>query len=478
MKRSFLTSLITSLIFVLSIVVIGWSQQPVRRVVVLSTNDIHGAIQQFPRLATAIAECRDTAEVILADAGDRWTGNAYVDKAEQRCLPVIELMNRLDYDVATLGNHEFDYGQELLRERISQSEFEIICANMESCGSELTVPATTIIERGGIKFGFVGLVTNFADGYPDGQKSNFEGLTFPSPFEKAVELQSLRKECDVLVLISHLGDDMDRVLTVDAPEYDLIVGGHTHTVLAEGQEYNGTLITQTGKSLKNLGVTVVEMKGKEITRLENRLVALADYAEDEEMKAAVEVYYKDPYLSAPIGSSKVQLSKVGLANFMAESIAKRTKSDVGLYHFGGVRVDSLRNDGISIGDVFTLEPFSSTIYTAQMTTEQIRGMIINKFNDSVNPKESHRPDINPYGTSYTIVTDAEGEAIDVQFSTLKEGRTYKVSMGDYMYKNYNFDKSGEHTATGILVTEVMLDELRHHSPLGYTNEERISIVEK
>ena len=478
MKRSFLTSLITSLIFVLLIVVIGWSQQPVRRVVVLSTNDIHGAIQQFPRLATAIAECRDTVEVVLVDAGDRWTGNAYVDKAEQRCLPVIELMNRLDYDVATLGNHEFDYGQELLAERISQSEFEVICANMESCGSELTVPATTIIERGGIKFGFVGLVTNFADGYPDGQKSNFEGLTFPSPFEKAVELQSLRKECDVLVLISHLGDDMDRVLTVDATEYDLIVGGHTHTVLAEGQEYNGTLITQTGKSLKNLGVTVIEMKGKEITRLENRLVALADYAEDEEMKAAVEVYYKDPYLSAPIGSSKIQLSKVGLANFMAESIAKRTKSDVGLYHFGGVRVDSLRKDGISIGDVFTLEPFSSTIYTAQMTTEQIRGMIINKFNDSVNPKESHRPDINPYGTSYTIVTDAEGEAIDVQFSTLKEGRTYKVAMGDYMYKNYNFDKSGAHTATGILVTEVLLDELRHHSPLGYTNEERIWIVEE
>ena len=478
MKRSFLTSLITSLIFVLLIVVIGWSQQPVRRVVVLSTNDIHGAIQQFPRLATAIAECRDTVEVVLVDAGDRWTGNAYVDKAEQRCLPVIELMNRLNYDVATLGNHEFDYGQELLAERISQSELEVICANMESCGSELTVPATTIIERGGIKFGFVGLVTNFADGYPDGQKSNFEGLTFPSPFEKAVELQSLRKECDVLVLISHLGDDMDRVLTVDAPEYDLIVGGHTHTVLAEGQEYNGTLITQTGKSLKNLGVTVIEMKGNEITRLENRLVALADYAEDEEMKAAVEVYYKDPYLSAPIGSSKVQLSKVGLANFMAESIAKRTKSDVGLYHFGGVRVDSLRKEGISIGDVFTLEPFSSTIYTAQMTTEQIRGMIINKFNDSVNPKESHRPDINPYGTSYTIVTDAEGEAIDVQFSTLKEGRTYKVAMGDYMYKNYNFDKSGAHTATGILVTEVMLDELRHHSPLGYTNEERIWIVEE
>lgn len=472
MKRS----LLTFVTFTLLLFVASCSPKPTRRVVILSTNDIHGAIQQFPRLATAIAECRDTVEVILVDAGDRWTGNAYVDKAEQKCLPVIELMNRLDYDVATLGNHEFDYGQDLLRERISQAEFQVVCANMESCGSELTVPATTIIERGGIKFGFVGFITNFADGYPDGQKTNFEGLKFYSPFKKAVEMQSLKEQCDVLVAVSHLGDDMDRVLTVDATEYDMIVGGHTHTVLTEGLDYNETLITQTGKSLKNLGVTVVEMQGNKITRLENRLVSLADYAEDEEMKAAVEVYYNDPYLSAPIGSSKIQLSKVGLANFMAEAVAKRSKSDVGLYHFGGVRIDSLRKDGISIGDIFTLEPFSSTIYTAQMTTEQIRGMIINKFNDSVNPKESHRPDINPYGTSYTIVTNAEGDAIDVRFTTLKEGRTYKVAMGDYMYKNYNFDKSGAHDATGVLVTEVLLDELRHRSPLGYTNDERISIV--
>ncbi|MBR3801390.1 MAG: bifunctional metallophosphatase/5'-nucleotidase, partial [Rikenellaceae bacterium] len=86
MKRSFLSVII----FLVSAFVVGCSPAPTRRVVVLSTNDIHGAIQQFPRLATAIAECRDTAEVVLVDAGDRWTGNAYVDKAEQRCLPVIE----------------------------------------------------------------------------------------------------------------------------------------------------------------------------------------------------------------------------------------------------------------------------------------------------------------------------------------------------------------------------------------------------
>ena len=82
-------------------------------VIILSTNDIHAQIQNFPQLATAVAECRDTASVILVDAGDRWTGNAYVDQAEGR-RPVLELMNELGYDVATLGNHEFDHGQAFL----------------------------------------------------------------------------------------------------------------------------------------------------------------------------------------------------------------------------------------------------------------------------------------------------------------------------------------------------------------------------
>lgn len=78
-------------------------------VIILSTNDIHAQIQNFPQLATAVAECRDTASVILVDAGDRWTGNAYVDQAEGR-RPVLELMNELGYDVATLGNHELTWG--------------------------------------------------------------------------------------------------------------------------------------------------------------------------------------------------------------------------------------------------------------------------------------------------------------------------------------------------------------------------------
>ncbi|MDE5622574.1 MAG: bifunctional metallophosphatase/5'-nucleotidase, partial [Alistipes sp.] len=85
-----------------------------RTVVVLSTNAMHARIQRFPRLAAAVAACRDTVPTLLIDAGDRWTGDAYVDKAPTPGMPMIRLMNRLGYDVATLGNHEFDFGQAFL----------------------------------------------------------------------------------------------------------------------------------------------------------------------------------------------------------------------------------------------------------------------------------------------------------------------------------------------------------------------------
>ena len=80
--------------------------------VILSTNDMHASLENVSRLATAVKKCRDTVFTIVVDAGDRWTGNAYVDLAEGR-LPIIRLMNIVGYDVVALGNHDFDAGQQV-----------------------------------------------------------------------------------------------------------------------------------------------------------------------------------------------------------------------------------------------------------------------------------------------------------------------------------------------------------------------------
>ena len=120
-----------------------------KEIVIISTNDIHGRIEQFSKLATFVKRIKEEhPNVILVDAGDRFTGNPYVDHAKEKGFPIISLMNDLGYEVGTLGNHEFDFGQKILRARINDATFPIICANINSSRGELdSIPPYHIIEK-------------------------------------------------------------------------------------------------------------------------------------------------------------------------------------------------------------------------------------------------------------------------------------------------------------------------------------------
>lgn len=148
--------------------------------------------------------CRDTAQlVVLVDAGDRWTGNAYVDMAATPGMPMIALMNRLGYDVATLGNHEFDHGQAFLGRMIDSMAFEVVCANVTSDTCTFPqLPPYVVLDKDGIRIGFVGVVTNYeGPGHPAGNASSFEGLEFPDPQAMAMKYAAeLRPKVDLLVL--------------------------------------------------------------------------------------------------------------------------------------------------------------------------------------------------------------------------------------------------------------------------------------
>ena len=294
-----------------------------RTIVVLSTNDMHANIQHFPRLAAAVEACRDTVpDALLVDAGDRWTGNAYVDKTAVPGKPVIELMNRLRYDVATLGNHEFDHGQAFLGRMIDSMDFEVVCANVLSDTCTFPqLPAATIVERGGVKIGFVGAVTNYeGPGHPAGNAASFAGLEFPDPLAEAIRrAEELRGRVDVLVLVSHMGDDRDEELLGRTRLFDLVIGGHTHVL--RDTVVNGTLLTQTGKDLRYVGVTEIRLRGGKVQSADFRLVPLDGYGPDAGFAAEVERYYASPELNRPVGAFAATMDKQGLANWMAAAVA-------------------------------------------------------------------------------------------------------------------------------------------------------------
>jgi len=259
-------SLFIAIVFAVVGVVKVWERYVAEKsLVIISTSDIHAKVENFPQLATAVKLSQDTVLTMLVDAGDRWTGNAYVDMAKEPRRPVIDMMNEMGYDVATLGNHEFDDGQAFLGHINSITDFDIVCAN---CLSDTITfpqpPAYKIYTRGGIKIGFVGVITNYdRNNRPAGKEESYVGLRFPDPQQVAMEqAEEIRGKCDVLVLLSHMGDDMDHQLAQKCDAYDMIVCGHTHNLV--DTLVNRTLLGQSGNNCKRVGVTYVKMKGTKI----------------------------------------------------------------------------------------------------------------------------------------------------------------------------------------------------------------------
>ena len=425
-------------------------------IVIISTSDIHARIEMLPRLAAFVEEARsqDTAQVFLVDAGDRWTGNPYVDKASNAGRPIIEQMNRLGYDVATIGNHEFDMGLDTLQRRLDDAEFDVVLANVDTKESALRQPKPYVIKRaGGVKVGFLGIVTNSANGHPDGKDVIFEGTEFFSPTWVAERYgRKLRAQSDVMVVISHCGLDRDTTDLVAAfPYADLIVSGHTH------EEYSGKVgnvaIVQGNSKLRAVGVTAIKTVGGRIKDIRTEYLPLPE-EESEATKESVEEYFNDPYFNESVGTFTAEATKMGLAHFMADEGRRVAGADLGFYHIGGTRISLLAEGDVARAKIFELEPFNSDLVITTMSLKEVEEMIFNKFNDKVNYKESHRVDLIPSGLHYTIVTDKSGDAVAVHLRPEVKKELYKVAVSNYVYENktYNYTRRPEEGRTPLVTT--------------------------
>ena len=352
----------------------------------------------------------------------------------------------------------------------------MVCANVTSDTCTFPqLPPYVVLDKDGIRIGFVGVVTNYeGPGHPAGNASSFEGLEFPDPQAMAMKYAAeLRPKVDLLVLVSHMGDDRDVELLGKETRFDVVIGGHTHVKV--DSLVNGTLLTQTGKYLKNVGVTAVRFRGRKIEGIESRLVPLDGYAPDASYQAEVDRYYADPELNKPVGAFAGPADKWGLANWMAASVADEADADVGFYHIGGVRLDSIPAGGVGAAKVYDLEPFGTEIATMRMTPADMRRMILSKYNDEENRKEAHRIDLIST-TPYVIVTDAADNALDVRFPKLREGKVYEVAVSDYVYRNYKDLNYTDGKLTGTAVAGVLLEELQDDGPLTPDNRPRQKII--
>ncbi len=452
------------------------SKSDVKTITILTTNDIHAKIDQFPHLATAVKMCRDTSEhVLLVDAGDKWTGNAYVDLVENR-QPMLDLMAAVGYTVGTIGNHGYDGGHGELANMISNSEFPIILANMESETPKVPQPKPyLVVKEGGVKFGFVGVVTNYeGDDTPAGTPEVFEGLEFDDPKDSAREVaDELKDEVDVLILLSHMGLDHDRLFAQQYDGYDYIVGGHSHDVIDE--VIGGTALTQNGKDMKLIGAMTLTIKDDEVIDMDFRSVPLSDYAADPEMQAMVDGFKQNEELNKPIGEFASGADEWALANMFADLMKQGAKADIGVYHAGGVRLDTIPAGGVGMITAFNIEPFGTEVLTIAMTPEEIEEVILEKYNDGENLKEAGRLDLF-MTTPYSIVLGDDAKAEHVVFGDLKDNVRYTVAWPDYVVKTYEGLDLDDAESTGLDVRTLFIEMLKSGKPFSPDLEHKQSII--
>lgn len=255
------------------------------KTIILHSNDVHGAIDGYAYMTALKADyVARGAEVIMVDAGDYSQGTTYVSTTKG--LDAVTMMNIAGYDIATLGNHEFDYGYAQLKSNLSNASFDVLCANVLDENGDPIFDASIIKEFGDLKIGFFGLET------PEAQtKTNpalIKGLTFLARQDMydcaAAQVADLKANgADIVICLSHLGVDAESEpnrsydLYANVEGIDFIIDAHSHTVMTEG--INGEPIQSTGTAFANIGVVVIDNETKAI--VEHYLVPTTELEKDE-----------------------------------------------------------------------------------------------------------------------------------------------------------------------------------------------------
>ncbi|MGR3322573.1 MAG: bifunctional metallophosphatase/5'-nucleotidase [Pseudooceanicola sp.] len=340
------------------------------------------------RLVTAIEEAKArTNNYLLVDGGDQFQGTLFYTYYKGKLAA--EMMNKMGYDAMTVGNHEFDDGPEVLRGFMDAVDFPVLMSNADVSGEPLLADVlmkSTVIEKGGEKIGLIGLTPQDTDELA----SPGPNIVFTDPSDAVQgEVDKLTAEgVNKIVVLSHSGYGVDKAVAENTTGVDVIVGGHSNTLLgdmdgAEGPyptEVNGVQIVQAyayGKFLGELNVTfddagnVTEASGAPlimdaaVTEDQATVDRIAEAAGPlDEIRNRV-VAETSEAIDGDRGSCRAGECQMG--NLVADAMLDRVKDqgiDVAIANGGGLRA-SIDAGEVTMGEVLTVLPFQNTLSTFQ-----------------------------------------------------------------------------------------------------------------
>ena len=353
-------------------------------VTILYTNDVHTYIdKQSPKLTyAAIADLKQSyqnagKDVLLVDAGDHVQGTAYGSMDEG--ASIIKLMNAAGYDVATPGNHEFDYGMDRAKAIMKEADFPYLSCNWVDLRTTLRVlPSVKVFVRGGRRIAFVGVTTpeTFTKSTPayfmDKAQRKYiydiqggeDGKKLYDAVQKAIDKAKLL--ADVVIGLGHLGVDpssspwTSEEVIAHTSGFDAFIDGHSHTVMENKQVQDASskavTLTQTGSYFANVGEMTIAADGTITTKLipthEGMDAGIAAMQTgwvntvDDMLGEKIAVGDSDFYVSDPAtGKRRIRSAETNLGDFVADGIytyfneVEKLHCDLAIMNGGGIRAD-------------------------------------------------------------------------------------------------------------------------------------------
>ena len=385
-------------------------------VTILYTNDVHTYIdKQSPKLTyAAIADLKQSyqdagKDVLLVDAGDHVQGTAYGSMDEG--ASIIKLMNAAGYDVATPGNHEFDYGMDRAKAIMKEADFPYLSCNWVDLRTTLRVlPSVKVFVRGGRRIAFVGVTTpeTFTKSTPayfmDKAQRKYiydiqggeDGKKLYDAVQKAIDKAKLL--ADVVIGLGHLGVDpssspwTSEEVIAHTSGFDAFIDGHSHTVMENKQVQDASgkavTLTQTGSYFANVGEMTIAADGTITTKLipthEGMDAGIAAMQTswvntvDDMLGEKIAVGDSDFYVSDPAtGKRRIRLGETNLGDFVADGIysyfneVEQLHCDLAIMNGGGIRADVNAGDW-SFKTCKQVSPFGNVACLMSVTGKQIQ----------------------------------------------------------------------------------------------------------
>ncbi|MEW6512054.1 MAG: bifunctional UDP-sugar hydrolase/5'-nucleotidase [Bacteroidota bacterium] len=376
--------------------------------------------------------------VLMLDAGDVMTGNPITEKMYDGASggALFAMMNMVGYDAWCFGNHDLDISQENLRALVRIARFPSLSANLvdSSGGYPLGNQPYVVIERGGIRVGIVGIMSQ--ELYSLVHQGNLVGLRVLSPAATVQRfIDALDPATDLLIALTHEGVEEDSLLATQVHGLDIIVGGHSHTRLRSPILVNGVIIVQTGSNVENLGELNITVEGDRVTSFDGHLIPLwaggsrppspVTHLTDS-MQAVIEKEYSE--VLATLNKDWIRRdAQSPIGTFIAEAQRVAVSADVGFMNTHGIRRD-VPAGPITKRILFEVLPFRNLLTTFQLTGRELRSVmtfaIEQKFAVQVaglTCRWRRRPD----GT-------ADIRAIEVGGRPLEDDKTYVCAASDYL----------------------------------------------